>query len=112
MELFQAGKSADLIESLDIKESLGTFKWVVGNPPYVRNERLPEDYRVIYKEIFKDIAKGNTDLFTYFLRKGMDWLSDDGKMGIIVSLGIADSGASEKIRKYISDFHIEKIVSL
>ena len=112
LELFHEDRTAEFVQSFEITEDLGTFKWVVGNPPYVRNERLPEDYRNLYKETFADVAKGNTDLYTFFLRKGIDYLENGGRMGIIVSLGIADSGASEKVRQFIAQYQIERAVSL
>lgn len=111
-ELFEKDNALDTVRDMDIEAELGAFTWVVGNPPYVRNERLPEDYRILYKKAFEDIAKGNADLYTYFMRRGMDWLKEGGRMGIIVSMGIADSGASENIREFFSNFRIERIVSL
>jgi len=79
----------------------------------VRNERLPEEPRGRYRGIFKDVASGNADIFTYFMRKTIDWLKDgSGKLGVIVSLGLADARANNTLRKLLSSYAIERVVPL
>ena len=88
------------------------YDYIVGNPPYIRNERLPEPVKDVYSQIFADCKEGNTDIFAYFLKKGMDWLEEGGKMGLIVSQGLADSKSSAKVRRYIENYKIEELVPL
>lgn len=102
----------DIFEALDIVEEREVFDLVVGNPPYVRNERLPEAVRELYAEEFEDVAHGNTDIFVYFLRKGVNWLKADGIMGVIVSLGLTDAEATRKLREFLGKFKILCIVPL
>jgi hypothetical protein len=47
-----------------------TLDYVVGNPPFVRNERLPEQDRAVLDQLFGDLTVGNTDLSVYFLYAG------------------------------------------
>jgi len=92
---------------------LSEYDYLVMNPPYVRNERLPEEPRGRYRSIFKDVASGNADIFAYFMRKTIDWLKDgSGKLGIIVSLGLADARANSRLRKLLSGYTIERVVPL
>ena len=88
------------------------YRYIAGNPPYVRNERLSEQSKRFYDEIFADFKEGNTDIFAYFLQKGMDWLEDGGRMGLIVSQGLADSKATAKVRRFLENYSIEEIVPL
>lgn len=88
------------------------YRFVTGNPPYIRNERLDETAKKFYQQIFGDYKEGNTDIFAYFVKKGMDWLEEGGKMGLIVSQGLADSKATSKVRRFIEDYTIEELVPL
>ena len=104
---------AELEEAIQARDKLGEYDYLVMNPPYVRNERLPEEPRAHYRKVFNDIAAMNADIFTYFMRKTIDWLKDGtGRLGVIVSLGLADAGANEKLRKFFSDYTIERVVPL
>jgi hypothetical protein len=104
---------AELEEAIQARDKLGEYDYLVMNPPYVRNERLPEEPRAHYRKVFNDIAAMNADIFTYFMRKTIDWLKDGtGRLGVIVSLGLADAGANEKLRKFFSAYTIERVVPL
>jgi hypothetical protein len=101
-----------LEEGSQRRDRLGHYRFVVMNPPYVRNERVPEDARVEYQKLFNDVAYANADLYTYFLKKGMDWLQDGGRLGVIVSYGVADSDANGRLRRLLARHAIERIVPL
>jgi type I restriction-modification system DNA methylase subunit len=104
---------AELEEAIQARDKLGEYGYLVMNPPYVRNERLPEEPRDHYRRVFNDVAAMNADIFTYFMRKTIDWLKDStGKLGVIVSLGLADARANEKLRKFLSSYTIERVVPL
>jgi type I restriction-modification system DNA methylase subunit len=104
---------AELEEAIQARDKLGEYDYLVMNPPYVRNERLPAEPRVHYRRVFNDVAAMNADIFTYFMRKTIDWLKDGtGRLGVIVSLGLADAGANEKLRKFFSGYTIERVVPL
>ena len=98
-------------EAIEARE-FTNYRFLVGNPPYIRNERLPEKEKKFYDEIFCDFKEGNTDIFAYFVKKGMDWLEEGGKMGLIVSQGLADAKAAEKIRRFLEEYTIEELVPL
>ena len=56
------------------------FDVVIGNPPYVRGEKIPDKARL--RAGFDDFYKGTADIYTYFFRKGIDLLRDNGLLFI------------------------------
>lgn len=111
-DLFTESSDEAVEKAVKLRDALETYSWIVMNPPYVRNERLPEGKRSIYRKTFSDVTKGNADIFTYFLRKAIDWLKDDGRLGVIVSLGLCDADATKELRSFLNQFIIERIVPL
>ncbi len=67
--------------SLIIDELDNSFDIVIGNPPYVRQERI------IYKKLLEDyiVFKGTNDLYIYFYEKGYKVLKEGGVLGYISS---------------------------
>lgn len=87
--------------------------YVVGNPPFVRNERLPEEDRDALDQLFAAIKSGNTDLSAYFLYYAMKyWLKDGGVLGMVAPIGLADTKMAEQLRTSFREYAIYQIVSL
>lgn len=57
---------------------------VVGNPPYVRIQNLPDSQTAYFDKIY-DATSGNYDIYCLFIERGLDWLKDDGRLGYITS---------------------------
>jgi hypothetical protein len=78
----------DLMIGLIVKHYLH-YDCVVGNPPYVRIQNLPEILRR-YWETKYEWAKGNFDIFVPFIERALGtpgagaWLTEGGKLGYIV----------------------------
>lgn len=91
----------------------GTFDYVVGNPPFVRNERLPEDDRQALDALYADLRSGNTDLSSYFLYYAMRYsLRENGILGMVAPISAANTDAAERLRSYLQRFEILQVVSL
>lgn len=60
------------------------YDYVVGNPPYVQINGIPEDSREYYYRVYAT-ATGRMDLYVLFLDRGIDWLNPGGRLGYIVS---------------------------
>jgi DNA segregation ATPase FtsK/SpoIIIE-like protein len=60
---------AELEEAIQARDKLGEYKYLVMNPPYVRNERLPEEPRDHYRKVFGDVAAMNADISTSYLQR-------------------------------------------
>ncbi|MBS1807897.1 MAG: N-6 DNA methylase [Acidobacteria bacterium] len=103
---------------LEDEESSGGDKneqvdYVVGNPPFVRNERLPLEDRDALDQLFAAIKSGNTDLSAYFLYYAMKyWLKDGGTLGMVAPIGNANTEMAAQMRRYFRDYSIYQIVSL
>ena len=77
------------------------FNYVIGNPPYVRKERIQPIYKNMLEKAFPDVFSGDADLYVYFLATGIGWLKDDGKLGYIVSNKFVKTRYGKKLRRYI-----------
>lgn len=60
----------------------GSFDFVVGNPPYVRQERIPAALLNEYRRRFRTLYD-RADLYVPFFERALDLLSDDGVLGYI-----------------------------
>ncbi|MGH9931339.1 MAG: HsdM family class I SAM-dependent methyltransferase [Pyrinomonadaceae bacterium] len=101
-------------DSDDVDETIEEVAdYVIGNPPFVRNERLPPDDRTVLSDIFSNIKSKNTDLSTYFLYSAAKyWLKQGGVLGMVAPIGIANSGMAEALRTELRKYSIFHIVSL
>jgi hypothetical protein len=94
-------------------ERLPAFDYVVGNPPFVRNERLPEQDRQVLNEIFPTLGVKNTDLAVYFLYAATRYMSKEGgKVGMVAPLAIANAQMAAYLRNYLKDHTVSELVSL
>ena len=86
---------------------------MVGNPPYVRNERVPPEDRGAMDAAFSSIKYKNTDLSAYFIHRAVSrWLKPNGVLGFVVSLGLANSDATSRLRAYLADRTLLEVSSL
>lgn len=123
-EVFQrAGRDAEFdvyeADSLAIpkvgKIETVSVDYLVGNPPYVRNERLPQAQRERLQQSYAGVAEGNTDLAVYFVRKYAEQLKPGARFGMILPRGVLDAASSRSLREYLSGPngpHIEWLVPL
>ncbi|MDD5473862.1 MAG: TaqI-like C-terminal specificity domain-containing protein [Candidatus Methanoperedens sp.] len=73
---------------------------VVGNPPYVRQERL-DPLEKTYVEDKYTVAYAATDLYAYFIEKGVKLLSAGSKLGFICSNKFARTKYGEGLRNFL-----------
>ena len=83
-----------------IKDHL--YNYVVGNPPYVRIQRLNANgSKQSYLKLF-DSAVGRFDLYSLFIERGIQLLKPNGTLGYITSNKFMTTNAGKGIRKVIS----------
>ncbi|MBT3368701.1 MAG: N-6 DNA methylase, partial [Nitrospina sp.] len=63
----------------DVFQGKGGFDVVIGNPPYVRHEGIKE-LKPQLKTEFGLFFRGTADLYTYFYKRGLDILHDQGHL--------------------------------
>ena len=79
-----------------------SYDCVVGNPPYVRIQRLNANgAKQSYLKSF-DSAVGRFDLYSLFIERGLQLLKPNGKLGYITSNKFMTTNAGRGIRKVIS----------
>jgi hypothetical protein len=95
-------------EAFSGKENPG-FDVVIGNPPYVRQERLGDD-----KPYFENVYKtyhGVADLYVYFIEKAHELLKNGGNFGFISSNKFVRSNYGGPLRNYLKEsVHIKQII--
>lgn len=60
----------------------GEFDVVVGNPPYVRQERIPSPLLAQYRQRYRTMYD-RADLYVPFYERALDFLSPGGRLGFI-----------------------------
>jgi len=89
------------------------FDYVVGNPPFVRNERVPEGDREFLEKEFAEVREKNTDLSAFFIYSAFKrWLKPGGRFGMVAPIGLLNAGMAAPLRKFLADKRIDEIVSL
>ncbi len=85
---------------------------VVGNPPYVRQEKINEYYGEGYKALLQDGARrdapnvnlsGRSDILCYFFTHGGAFLKNHGYMGLLTSSNWLDAAYGFALQKYLLD---------
>src|SRR6266540_1966957 len=115
-------------ESVDMSTRLrdSRYRYVVGNPPYIRNERFKDwgEWRAFYHEV----DHKNSDVAFYFVKRAIDggqidqkdrppsmmpsWLQEGGRMCWVLPLGVCDSSAAAPLREKLLRYNVFEITDL
>jgi SAM-dependent methyltransferase len=89
----------------------GGFDLVVGNPPYVRQERLA-DLKPHLERTFRAFH-GMADLYVYFFEQGLRLLRPGGRLSFVVTNKWLKAGYAEPLRRLLAEeTWTEEIVDL
>ena len=80
----------------------GTFSHVVGNPPYVRQEMVPDALMAEYRRRFTTIFD-RADLYVPFIERSLSLLAPDGRMGFICADRWMKNRYGGPLRKMVAD---------
>lgn len=87
------------------------FDVVIGNPPYVRQEKLGPD-KPFFKERY-EVYNGTADLFVYFFAQGLRLLRKDGKLAYISSNAWLRANYATPLRQYLRTYTtVQTIIDL
>jgi hypothetical protein len=93
-------------------EKQGAYDFVVGNPPWVRGERIPAHLREAYRNRVGALGKGNVDLASFFVRRAFDWLAPGGTLAFVITQGLLESRSSAGLRDFLAEHTVESLVTL
>jgi len=89
-----------------------TFDVVVGNPPYVRIEQIPERVYVEYKNIWHT-ANDRADLYVPFFECGLGLISEGGALAFICANRFAKNQYGASLRRLIAErYHVRHYINL
>lgn len=90
----------DSVLALVVKNYM-EYDYVVGNPPYVRIQNLPDAQKVMMDTLYESTT-GNYDIYCPFYERGIDWLNEGtGKLGFIAPNQFMVTDYGEGLRRVI-----------
>ena len=90
----------------------GTFTHVVGNPPYVRHELIPEVLMAAYRARY-DTIYDRADLYIPFLQRSLTLLAPGGQLGCICADRWMKNRYGGPLRRMIAEgFHLKVYVDM
>jgi len=93
-------------------DELNQFDFVIGNPPYVRQELIPDVLMVEYRRRYKTIYD-RADLYIPFIENSLRLLAKGGTLGFICSDRWMKNRYGGPLRQMISDgFHLKVYVDM
>ncbi|WP_122090401.1 Eco57I restriction-modification methylase domain-containing protein [Halalkalicoccus subterraneus] len=99
----------DTILALVVKNYM-EYDYVVGNPPYVRIQNLPDGQKAMLDQLYESTT-GNYDLYCPFYERGLDWLKEgSGKLGFITPNQFMNTDYGEGLRRVLlNEARIEEV---
>ena len=90
----------DTVLSLVVKNYM-EYDYVVGNPPYVRIQNLPDEKKEMMDELY-EATTGNYDIYCPFYERGLEWLAEGtGKLGYITPNQFMVTDYGEGLRRVL-----------
>ncbi|MEG1415506.1 MAG: N-6 DNA methylase [Clostridium sp.] len=87
------------------------FDLIIGNPPYIGHKVLDKEYSKCLKESFNEVFYNKGDISFCFIKKSIDLLSENGKIGFFTSRYLIESLCGDGIRNYIiNNASIDRII--
>ncbi|MBN2777680.1 MAG: Eco57I restriction-modification methylase domain-containing protein [Bacteroidales bacterium] len=88
------------------------FDCIVGNPPYIRHELIPEKYKKEYRKRFKTF-KYRADIYILFYEKSLQLLNKNGLLSFICSNRWLYNQYGQLLRDEISkNYNLKKILNI
>jgi methylase of polypeptide subunit release factors len=91
-------------------EPLPKLDAVIGNPPYIRQEKITEYYGKNYKNLLQETVKkdapntelsGRSDILCYFFTHSFALLEDNGYIGLLTSSNWLDTAYGFDLQKFL-----------
>ncbi len=89
----------------------GGFDVILGNPPYVRVQRLDHAEADYLHRTFKKSVGGKFDLSVPFFERALELIRPEGWVGFISSSQWMNTDYGRRLRTYLSEGHLHRLVS-
>lgn len=104
--------NAWLVHADYLSAELHAFDFIVGNPPYVRQELINPQLLQAYRARFETMI-GRADLYVAFIERSLDLLNEGGRLSFICSDAWVKNDYGRALRKKVSqEFHLETHVDM
>ncbi|MCJ7422922.1 N-6 DNA methylase [Candidatus Bathyarchaeota archaeon] len=97
------------IEFKEVMEK-GGFDCIIGNPPYIRIQRIPHDVIDYLFENYSTPIK-KSDISLIFIEKAHKLLAKKGLIGFICSSQWMSTDYGERLREYLAEGYLQEIVN-
>ncbi len=98
----------DTVLALVVKNYM-KYDYVVGNPPYVRIQHLPDGQKAMLDQLYKSTT-GNYDIYCPFYERGLDWLVEEtGKLGYITPNQFMVTDYGEGLRNVLLESRLKEV---
>lgn len=88
------------------------FDIVIGNPPYVRNENIPKESKLIYQDKYSTFTH-RSDLYIPFFERALSLLKEHGVLAYVCSNRWLKNQYGKNLRNLISQqYQVESILDL
>lgn len=88
------------------------FDFVVGNPPYIRNNEIDSELDEFYRKKYAT-AEGKYDIYSVFFERGFNLLEPGGKLGFVTPDRFFRTNYGKPLRKLLaSQSSIKQIINL
>lgn len=105
-----ASEAVKSIKLVDIFMQKSGYDVVVTNPPYLWSRNMTLELKKFIEDNYKDWS---TDLYSVFISRCLDFLSQSGKLGMITQQSFMFIASYEKVRgEILNNYHIQKMIHL
>jgi hypothetical protein len=101
-DIFDQNASADWFDPEWMFGVVDGFDIVIGNPPYVRQEKIRSFKPLLEKQNY-EVFTSTADLYVYFYEKGYQVLREEGILAYITSNKWMRAKYGEKLRKFLKE---------
>jgi adenine-specific DNA-methyltransferase len=99
-------------DALKQKKTKNRFHFIVGNPPYIRIQHLPETQRQFIQKEYSFCKTGSTDAYLAFFQLASMLLAADGTCGFITPNSWLTSQTGKPLRTYFEqNQHLLQVVN-
>lgn len=100
-------------EDFLLQDDVPQADFVVGNPPYVRLEDVPDELTSAYRSRWSTM-RGRADLYVAFFERGLDLLRPDGRLAFICADRWMRNAYGRALRQFVhdGDFAVDTVVRL